>query len=98
MQVGYKAHYAYGDAERNSQRQTDNHESDAEEDTDAEAYQGLPAEVAVHAFTQIAQQAGDKSALLVWYGLDEAVVQFLVIHQDEKEIDPMMVSMMLAVW
>ena len=63
LEVGYEVEESDEEAEWDGEREVDDEESDGEEDADAQCYDGLAAEVGVHAVFEIGEYGLQVAAL-----------------------------------
>ena len=72
LEIGHHIEQSDEHAEGDGQREVDDEETDAKEDTHAEGHQGLTAEVLVHTLLDVGHQYSYKRSggygLLVWHG------------------------------
>ena len=87
LQVGHHVEGTDEQSQSYCQREVDNQEADAEQDTYAERHESLSAEVAVHALLHVVQQAGDERAVFLRDKVDPSFGNAFVIQQDEDDVE-----------
>lgn len=87
VQVGHEAEHADEEAEGDGEREADDEESDTEKNAYAERNECLTAEVAVHAFGQVAEEGAEEGLLSLRYELHDAACEFFVVYKDEEKVE-----------
>lgn len=87
LEVGHHVEEAYEEAHDDGHGEADDEEAYAEEDPDAEGYEGLAAEVVVHGALDVVGDGEDCGAVLGGYHVLESAQEAFVVEHDEDYIE-----------